>query len=186
MFGGFDMKAYILLCEGFEEVEALTAADILMRAGIEAVPVSPYGENTVCGSHGFGIVTVPMKDSDFADADAIVLPGGMPGTKNLAASAAVIKAVKAYYESGKVVGAICAAPSVLGSAGILKGHKATCFPGFEDKLGGGEYVNKPAVISGNIVTGKSMGCAVDFGLALTEKLLGAEAARKVEASVYRK
>ena len=217
------MTAYLFLADGFEEVEALTTADILIRAGVDVKLVkvmtdinkainSPIasvindekntykinadngnqgsGCRSVRGSHNIRIkpdltLGLDTEVSDLMDGDCIILPGGMPGTKNLAASADIIKLIKAYNEAGKVVAAICAAPSVLGENGLLKGKKATCFPGFEDKLEGATVVNTGAVIDGNIVTGKSMGSAVTFGLAVTEALLGKDAAIKVEASIYR-
>lgn len=211
---GYKMKAYVLLANGFEEVEALTTADILARAGIEVkmmkVP-TPDGEacKAVSGSHGFKIKTdlllsgefpegdchgqkAPLPQSDAAEAvaklsdgDCVVLPGGMPGTTNLGASEAVLAVVKDYYTKGKIVAAICAAPSVLGDNGYLQGRKATCFPGFESRLAGANVTGSAAEIDGNIVTGKSMGSAITFGLKVVEALLGNDAADKVEANIYR-
>ena len=189
------MKAYIFLADGFEEVEALTTADLLIRAGVETKLVKvPEGSTSGCkavrGSHNIKVkpdLTLGMDISvaDLTDGDCVVLPGGMPGTKNLAASSDVIDTIKAYNTAGKVVAAICAAPSVLGTNGLLNGKKATCFPGFEDKLNGAKLVSAGAVADGNIVTGKSMGSAVTFGLKVIEVLLGKEAADKTEASIYR-
>ena len=190
------MKAYLFLADGFEEVEALTTADILIRAGVEVklVKVATNDCSSSCkaarGAHNIKIkpdltLGLDINANDLMDGDCVILPGGMPGTKNLAASVDVIKLIKAYNEAGKIVAAICAAPSVLGENGLLKGKNATCFPGFEDKLIGANVVNTGAVIDGNIVTGKSMGSAVTFGLAVCEALLGKEAASKIEASIYR-
>ena len=189
------MKAYIFLADGFEEVEALTTADIMIRAGIEVKLVKvPGGTDDKCravrGSHDIKVkpdltLGTDISDNELLDADCVVLPGGMPGTKNLAASDSVINTIKAYDKAGKVVAAICAAPSVLGTNGLLKGRKATCFPGFEDKLEGAEKIDAGAVRDENIVTGKSMGSAVTFGLKVVETLIGKDAADKVEASIYR-
>jgi 4-methyl-5(b-hydroxyethyl)-thiazole monophosphate biosynthesis len=191
------MKAYLLLADGFEEVEALTTADILIRAGVDVKLVkipSSTGTGHECkaarGTHDIKIkpdltLNLDINADDLLDGDCIILPGGMPGTKNLAASTDCIKLIKAYNDAGKIVAAICAAPSVLGLNGLLKGKKATCFPGFEDKLTGASVCSDGAVIDGNIVTGKSMGSAVSFGLAVTEALLGRNAARSVESSIYR-
>lgn len=185
------MKAYFLLADGFEETEAITTADVLKRAGIETVLVSVYGEEAVRGAHDIYVDTDDyfedpdeMPDS-FMDGDAVVLPGGMPGTKNLAESEGVLEMLREYNDAGKLVCAICAAPSVLAQAGVLEGHDATCFPGFEDKLDGARFVGGSAVISGNVVTGKSMGCAIDFGLAIVGSLLGAERVGELEASLFR-
>ena len=205
------MKAYVLLANGFEEVEALTTADILARAGVEVklvkvAAVEECGCKSVAGSHGFKSKTdLPLigsyESSDccacsaasteadavakLADGDCLVLPGGMPGTKNLGASKEVLAVIKDYYTRGKIVSAICAAPSVLGDNGYLQGRKATCFPGFEDRLAGANATGSAAEIDGNIVTGKSMGSAITFGLKVVEALLGKDAADKVEANIYR-
>ena len=189
------MKAYIFLADGFEEVEALTTADLLIRAGIDPKLVKvPTGDESGCkavrGSHHIKVKPDLTLDKDITaedlmDGDCVVLPGGMPGTKNLAANSDVISTVKTYNDAGKVVAAICAAPSVLGTNGLLNGKKATCFPGFEDKLQGADFTATGAVADGNIVTGRSMGSAVTFGLKVIEVLLGKEAADKTEASIYR-
>lgn len=186
------MKAYFLLCNGCEEVEALMTADLLKRAGIDTVMVSPYGTKEVIGSHGFTVLTDMQFSSSgkydeftYNDGDAVVLPGGMPGTKNLAASKGVADMIRSYAHLGKKVCAICAAPSVLGANGLLDGHDVTCFPGFEGSLGKGRFVGGPAVISGNIITGRSLGCAIEFGLAIVTALLGEAKAAQVEASIYR-
>lgn len=204
------MKAYVLLANGFEEVEALTAADILARAGVEIKLVKVAAPEdcscrSVAGSHGFKLKTdLPITGSydnascqtasvsseeaavaQLADGDCVILPGGMPGTTNLGASREVLAVVKDYYNRGKIVAAICAAPSVLGDNGYLAGKRATCFPGFESRLTGAEYTGSGAEIDGNIVTGKSMGSAVTFGLRIVEALLGKAASDQVEAGIYR-
>lgn len=202
------MKAYIFLADGFEEVEALTTADILIRAGVDVKLVKVLtdinnsinndnnagtqgtGCKSVRGSHNIRIkpdltLGLDVTTSDLLNGDCIILPGGMPGTKNLAASEDVIKLINAYNKAGKKLAAICAAPSVLGENGLLQGKRATCFPGFEDKLIGATVTGEGAVIDGNIITGKSMGSAVTFGLAVVKALAGEEAANKVEASIYR-
>ena len=186
------MKAYIMLSDGCEEVEALETADILKRAGVETVLVSPFGAEIVTGSHGFRLVTDRQFASTdsydaaaFGDADAVVVPGGKLGTENNYKNAALLEMLRAYNAAGRTVCAVCAGPTVLARAGILDGHKATCYPGFEGGLAGAEFVGGPAVVSGNIITGKSLGCTVDFALAIVERLLGAEAARKVGQQIYR-
>ena len=192
------MKAYLFLADGFEEVEALTTADILIRAGVDVLLVKVPGGTEQAGksckaargSHNIKIKPDLTLNSDITaeelmDGDCVILPGGMPGTKNLAQTPEIIEIIKAYNSNGKIVAAICAAPSVLGENGLLEGKKATCFPGNESKLKGAEVLTVGAVADGNIVTGKSMGSAVSFGLKLTEVLLGKEAADKIEASIYR-
>ncbi|MBR6294377.1 MAG: DJ-1/PfpI family protein [Lachnospiraceae bacterium] len=183
------MFVYMLMCDGFEESEAVVTADILARGGVEVRFVSPYGKFKAVGSHGFVIEmndrfpNSEEYDSRFSDADAVVLPGGKVGTDNLRASGAVRKMVREYSDSGKVVAAICAAPTVLGAAGLLSGKKMTCYPGFEGTIKCDEYTATPCEIDGNIVTGRSMGCAVEFGLGLLSKLKGDEAVAKVREGI---
>ncbi|MCR5684237.1 MAG: DJ-1/PfpI family protein [Lachnospiraceae bacterium] len=186
-------KAYILLAEGFEEVEALAAADVLIRSGVETVltGIDPM-KREVCGSHGIRVISsecftdpVTYDPARFGDADAVILPGGKQGTANLKASKAVAEMVKAYYDAGKYVCAICAAPTVLAACGILDGLEATCFPGFEKEMADAIYVDAPAIVTGNVITGRSMGTAVEFGLKVAEKLVGRETAEKTAASLHR-
>ena len=187
------MKAYILLCDGFEEVEALATADILSRAGVEAVLVSPYGAEYVTGSHGInvragrGFSASDVYDAaEFGDADAVILPGGKLGTDHLRASTAVRDMILAYAAAGRLVAAICAAPTVLGAAGLLKNRRCTCYPGCEAGLGSeAVFVGGPAVTDGHIITGKSMGCSVDFALAIVTYLMGRECADRVEEGICR-
>lgn len=185
------MKVYLLLCEGFEEVEAIQTADLLMRAGVTVELVSPYGEKCVKGSHGICVTvnrlfeSVDRFEESLGDGDAVVLPGGKLGTDNLCASLGVLEMVNWYNKAGKLVAAVCAAPTVLGKAGVLDGRKATCYPGFEKNLGRGIYVGGAAVTDGNVITGQSMGCTIEFGLAIVEKLCGREVAARVESGIVR-
>lgn len=185
------MKAYLLLCKGFEEVEAIATADVLKRADIDVVLVSPYGSKAVEGAHGITVIVDEcFENADvynspkFGDADAVILPGGQPGTGNLAASRAVADMVRDYDTRRKIVAAICAAPTVLGAAGLLENRKCTCFPGCESGLAGGIATGEAAVIDGNIITGKSMGCALPFGVAIVSMLLGDEEAERVKNSLH--
>ena len=175
---------YVLLAEGFEEVEALTPLDLLRRAGVEARLVGVTGD-LVRGSHGIGIQTdLPMDEADWDKADMVVLPGGMPGTTNLYADARVTDAVRMCYDEGKYVAAICAAPSViLGGMGLLKGRKATCYPGMESGMAGAIPLERTCVVDGRIITACGVGGALDFGCALVSALCGEEKARKIAAEV---
>lgn len=162
---------------GFEEIEALTVVDILRRAGETVEMVSITGERKVTSSHNVTVETdVLFSEVDFDALDVLVLPGGMPGTKNLEAFAPLMEQVDAFVKAGKLVTAICAAPSILGHRGHLKGKKACSFPSFEEHLEGAEVVKAPAVTDGSIITGRGMGAAIPFGLAILEKLQGKEAA----------
>ncbi|MDO5142748.1 MAG: DJ-1/PfpI family protein [Eubacteriales bacterium] len=175
---------YVLLAEGFEEVEALTPLDLLRRAGVEAKLVGVTGD-IVRGAHGVGIQTdLPIDQADWSQVDMVVLPGGMPGTKNLYADARVTDAVRACYEADKYVAAICAAPSIiLGGMGLLKGRKATCYPGMEDGMIGATPLQRTCVVDGHIITACGVGGALDFGCALVSALCGEEKARRIATEV---
>ena len=175
---------YVLLAEGFEEVEALTPVDLLRRAGVAAKLVGVTGK-TVIGSHGIGIETdLIMDEADWNMADMIVLPGGMPGTTNLYADNRVTDAVQKCYDEGKYIAAICAAPSViLGGMGMLKGRKATCYPGMEDGMIGATPLKRACVVDGRMITACGVGGALDFGCALVSALCGEEKARKIAVEV---
>ncbi len=181
-------KVCVFFATGFEEIEALTVVDLLRRQEIETEMVSVTGERTVVGSHKIPVVMDSLlKDLDFKEVDMLVLPGGGLGTKNLEACGPLMEQVDAFAGAGKGVCAICAAPSILGHRGILKGKKATCYPGFETQLMGAQVVSEPAVRDGNIITGHGMGCSIPFGLAIVEYLAGEEASRAIaEKIVYMK
>ena len=179
-------KAAVFFGTGYEEIEALTVVDILRRAGVETLMVSVTGEHNVSGSHNIKVeMDALIEEINFDELELIVLPGGMPGTKNLEACDALMAQVDAFVSRNKLVAAICAAPSILGHRGILKGKKACSYPTFESHLEGAQVMQQPAVIDGNIITGRGMGAAVPFGLAILEKLQGSEAAQKMaETIVY--
>ena len=179
-------KAAVFFGTGYEEIEALAVVDILRRAGVETPMVSITGERSVTGSHNIKVEMDALLDEiNFDELDLIVLPGGGEGTKNLEACEPLLKQVDKFAAQDKLVAAICAAPSILGHRGILKGKKACSYPTFESHLEGAEVMHQPAVIDGNIITGRGMGAAVPFGLAILEKLQGAEAAQKMaETIVY--
>ena len=160
-------KAAVLLADGFEEIEALTAVDLLRRARIYVDTISISDDYMVAGSHGINVQTEDLFDEvEFAEFDMLVLPGGMPGTLNLGADETVVKTIKRFAAEGKLVAAICAAPSVLGENHILEGKKATCHPGFEEKLLGAQWLEQPVVVDGNVITSRGMGTAIAFALEL--------------------
>lgn len=170
-------KIAIFFATGYEEIEALTVVDILRRAGEDITMVSITDERRVTSSHGVEVtMDKTLSEVNFDEADVIVLPGGMPGTKNLEACEALMGQVDAFVKAGKTVAAVCAAPSILGHRGHLKGKKACSFPDFESHLEGADVRQEPAVTDGNIITGRGMGAAIPFGLAILEKLQGKEAA----------
>lgn len=169
---------YLFLADGFEEVEALAPLDILRRAGKEVITVGVTGK-TVMGAHNIPVVADVTVDGISGNPEAVILPGGMPGTTNLEACEAVKNAVQSAYDRGDLVCAICAAPSVLGHMGLLEGKKATCFPGFENDLYGAHVSGDSVCKDGNVITAKGAGVALEFGFAITEALCGSAMAKKL-------
>ena len=177
-------KVFVFLADGFEEIEGLTVVDILRRAGIETEMVSITGNKKITGSHGIEIgADVLFEDADYSQAVIYVLPGGMPGTKHLAAHEGLAKLLLEAEKNGVKVAAICAAPSVLGGLGLLKGHRAVCFPGFEEKLTGAEVTKEPVEVSGNVTTSRGMGTAIPFALALVAQLKDQKTADELGAGI---
>lgn len=171
-------KVYIFLANGVEEIEALSVVDILRRGGVEAVTVSISGKKTILGSHNIEIGADVLFDEDaLMDGDMLVLPGGLKGTNALMAHEGLRNLLFAYRDAGKYITAICAAPSVLGMNGILKGRRATCYPGFEDKLLGATVLTDGVVKDGNLITGKGMGVSIPFALTLLSVFSPSEADR---------
>ena len=179
-------KVCVFFGTGYEEIEALTVVDILRRQGIDTEMVSIMGEKTVLGSHQIPVVMDSLiEDVDFNKVDVLVLPGGLAGTKNLEACTLLMEQVDAFASAGKTVCAICAAPSILGHRGLLKGKRAIAYPGFEDQLEGAFVTYEPAVQDGNIITGRGMGCSIPFALKIVEHLAGAKASDEMaEKIVY--
>lgn len=162
-------KIGVFLAEGCEEIEALTVVDVARRGGLEVAMISVSGEKQVKGAHNITFLTdIPAEYMDFDILDGIVLPGGMPGTVNLGANETVQKIIREFANQGKLVAAICAAPSVLGEAHLLEGKKATCYPGFEDKLLGAITMEEDVVMDGNIITSRGMGTAIPFALEIVK------------------
>lgn len=160
---------YVFLAEGFEEAEALVTVDILRRAKYEVLMVGVTGEY-VTGAHGITVKSDVCVDnlSPNESLEAIVLPGGIPGTPNLEKNEKVVEFIDYAAENRKVIGAICAAPSILGKRGILKGRLATCYPGFEEYLTGAMVDKAPVCISDNIITANGAGNVFDFALSLVD------------------
>ena len=177
-------KLGIFMADGCEEIEGLTVVDLVRRAGIEIEMISVSGEKNVTGSHKITFQTdVSKADADFASYDGIVLPGGMPGTTHLMEDDTVNRVIKEFATSGKLVAAICAAPSVLGNAGLLEGKKATCYPGVEGKLTGADFVTDPVAMDGNIITSRGLGTAIEFAAEIVAYLLDESAAKSLKESV---
>lgn len=180
---------YVFLAKGFEEMEAIAPVDVLRRAGVEVKMVGVTGKR-VTGSHGISVnCDITIEEAVFHELDGIILPGGLPGTTNLEADETVSKFIDFAAENGKIIGAICAAPMILGHKGLLRGKNAVCYTGFEKELDGAHILDRPAVRDGNIVTSWGAGGAIDFALLYLETLYDSEEiakkiARNMRYSIY--
>lgn len=174
---------YMFLANGFEEIEALCPLDLMRRANIDVTTVG-IGAKEITGAHGI-TVTADVTDETLTvnDLDMVFLPGGMPGTLGLAASDVVKSTVNTAVSQGAFVAAICAAPSILGDMGLLRGKNAVCYPGFEDRLAGATIPQAKVVLDGNILTAKGMGAALEMGLKIVELFRGTEFAEKLRHDV---
>ncbi|HEY3496258.1 MAG TPA: DJ-1 family glyoxalase III [Polyangiaceae bacterium] len=175
------MRALVLLAEGFEEIEAVTIVDVLRRGGVK-VTTAALGTSLVRGSHGIAIEADTSLDGLRVDTfDAVVLPGGMPGAKHLRDDTRVQSLLCEAAARDKLVGAICAAPIALDAAGLLDGKRATAYPGHEIRPA--IYVEEDVVTDGNIVTSRGVGTALDFALALVERLAGSDTASRLRVAM---
>ena len=173
-------KVYEFLADGFEEVEGMGPVDVLRRGGVDVKTVSVTGSEMVSTSHGVTVkADMLFEDADFSDADLLMLPGGMPGSKNLGGCAPLVNALKAHAAADRPLAAICAAPLVLGGLGLLEGRKATCYPGFEKYMTGATYTADLCTVDGNITTGRGPAAVLPYSYALLEQFVGAEAAKQV-------
>lgn len=177
-------KVCLFLADGCEMVEALTVADLLRRAGIPLTTVSINGKKEILSSHQVLIRTdEDIENFSFAEYDMIILPGGQPGTKNLRANIPLSQAILNFAEEGKALAAICAAPTILAGLELLNGKRATCFPGCETGMGKAVLTNEAVTTDGNIITGRSVGCAIPFALEIIRYCLGAEAAENIRKTI---
>ena len=177
---------YMFIAEGFEEIEALCPLDIIRRAGLDIKTVG-IGAKDITGAHSITVRT-DMSNDEFdaltdKSADMIFLPGGMPGTLNLAKSKTVTDAIITAHRNGSYIAAICAAPSILGDMGILNGKKAVCYPGFESRLTGATISTDKVVLDGKVLTAAGMGVALDMGLKIVEIFCGKEKASTLRHAV---
>ncbi|MCL2721281.1 MAG: DJ-1/PfpI family protein [Treponema sp.] len=182
-------KAIILMADGFEDVEAITPIDYLKRAGIEVTTVSISQNTTVTSAWGkIKLITdttlAELLKQDTASFDAVIIPGGMPGAANLAASEETGNLLKDMAAAGKLICAICASPVVvLSPLGLLNGKKFTCFPGLEEKAAEGQWQDFRVVTDGNIITSRAAGTTGEFAIAIIEKLLDKETGEKIKNTV---
>ena len=179
---------YIYLADGFEEIEAVAPIDLLRRAEKKVITVG-VGDNIITGSHGISIVTDTIAQEAVLndELEMIILPGGMPGTLNLEKSRYVQNAIDYCVENNIYIGAICAAPSILGHKGLLKGKKAVCYEGFETQLEGAKILKESVAEDDIFITARGAGAAIDFGLKLVEKVVSkSESDRQCAAVLYEK
>lgn len=174
---------YLLLADGFEEIEALTPVDILRRGGVEVQTVGITGK-TVMGSHGIPVVADILPEELGEELEMVIFPGGLPGSDHLHESAVTDRLLALAEARGAHVAAICAAPYLLGLRGLLEGLRATSYPAekFRNALKGATVSDERVVTDGRFTTAQGMGVAEEFGLRLLALLRGEEAAAKVAAS----
>ena len=178
------MKVYLHLAEGFEEIEALTVVDVLRRASINVETVSISQSKEVNGAHNIKVFAdLLFEEANYNQCDMIVLPGGMPGTVHLEGHQGLIENIKQFYNQGKWIAAICAAPKILGNLGILSEKTATCYPGFEKELKGAIMTDESVVQAGKIITSKGPGTAILFSLKIVDLLRGKEIAEEVKKNM---
>ncbi|MDE5711668.1 DJ-1 family glyoxalase III [Bacteroides sp.] len=175
---------YVFFADGFEEIEAFTAVDVMRRAGLNVVMVTVTPDEIVTGAHGIPFLCDKnVANCDFSDAELVLLPGGMPGASTLEKCGELRRLLLRFAQEQKPIAAICAAPMILGKLGLLKGKKATCYPGFEQFLEEAEYTAARVERDGNIVTGKGPGTAMDFALAVVEMLCGCEKVQELKEAM---
>jgi 4-methyl-5(b-hydroxyethyl)-thiazole monophosphate biosynthesis len=176
-------RVAVILADGFEEVEAMAIIDVLRRAEIDTVVAGLHGGH-VTSAREVKIIPDTVIDTVKAeDFDMIVLPGGQPGSDNLNADPRVKELIISFSRKGKLIGAICAAPIVLASAGVLQGKRATSYPSYKDRLGGAVYEERSVVTDGTVLTSRGAGTALSFGLAIVERLVGKERAQKIKEAM---
>lgn len=182
---------YLLLAPGFEEIEALTPLDLCRRAGLSVttVAIAPADGRAVTGSHGITVMA-DLSQKEFTASythetpiEALILPGGMPGTSHLNASSLVSTLIANADDQNALLCAICAAPMVLGRRAMLYGKRATCFPGFEEHLIGATLTGEKVIRDGRIITAAGMGVAQEFGLEIVAALTSEETAASIRASI---
>lgn len=171
---------HLFIAPGFEEIEALASLDILKRCGLEVNTVAMTGKRLVLGAHGIPLMADSLfRRSLVSDSHGFILPGGMPGAKNLMLHDGLRKSLIAHHQKGKLIAAICAAPMIIGELGFLEGKKATCYPGFENHLKGAYLTGDMVTVDGNIITGKGPGAASDFAFAIASHFVSEELIKRV-------
>lgn len=180
-------KVYVFLADGFEEIEGLAVVDLLRRAEIETIMISVMDTIEIMGGHGIVVSADKVyEEVGFDDVDMLVLPGGTTGVKNLRKHDELCEKLKEFHEDGKMIAAICAAPTLLHELGLLQHKNATCYHSLAGELTEAEYINANVVVDDNIITSQGFGTSVDFGLAIVEHFKGKEMARRLANEVMYK
>jgi len=175
---------YVHLAQGFEEIEAVTVVDILRRGGLDAKTVSVTGQRAVTGSHGITLTAdLLFEDADYGACEMMVLPGGLPGTTNLQKHKALMGTLVEFSASGRPVAAICAAPMIFGAMGLVRGKRATIYPGMEDELKGANVQKDRVVEDDGVVTSQGPATAMEFALALLARMAGQKTADRVKGGL---
>lgn len=165
------MKGYLILADGFEEMEAVYTISILRELGVELETISISDSLEVASSHNVVLFADALwNERDIYDGDFLVLPGGQPGTNNLKMFVP-LKDVILYYMNNRTIAAICAAPSILGELGILEGRRVACYPGYEESLTEATIVYEPVVVDNNLITSRGAGTAADFAFAIADRVV---------------
>ena len=178
---------HLFLAPGFEDIEAVAHLDVLRRCRLDVQLVSIADTLLVEGAHGVKITAdVLFDEADLAQSEALILPGGWPGAKNLSEHEGLCRALKEHCDRGGLTCALCAAPMVLGACGLLEGRKATCYPGFEGRLRGAEFTGAWVQEDGNVFTGRGPGAALMFGYTIAARFTGWEFEERLqEGMIFR-
>ena len=174
---------YLFLADGFEIVEAMAPLDMLRRAGAEVKTVGLFGQQVKCSKGVELKADITIDEVDMDGCEMIILPGGLPGAEHLRDSEEIAEIIDCAERSSIFIAAICAAPMVIGRRGVLRGKKATCFPGYEDELLGADYTGEGVVRDGKVITAKGAGRSIEFGLALVEALYGRAKADEIKGKI---
>lgn len=178
------MKVAVYFATGYEEVEALSVVDVLRRGGVEVLMVGADGKKVVSSRNNVHInMDALVEEINHEEIDMMVLPGGVPGVDNLMNNETLVNQLKCFKEQGKWLAGICAAPSILGKLGLLKGEKATCYPGYEEALLECEHVAERLVVSNHVITAIGAGASLDFGYKILEMLKGKDLADKIRGAM---
>lgn len=184
IFKGVIMNIKVFLAEGFEDAEAVIVIDILRRAKYNVQTVSITGNFEVVSARGITVKTDALfKNAGCVEADCLFFPGGMGGVNNLKANKQILDLVRDFDSRDKYIAAICAAPLILEDARILAGKKVTSYPGLENELSAGVYLEEKVVVDGKLITSRGIGTAIDMGLKLIELFSGKETSDTIARSI---